>query len=149
MHLILPLGFKGYLSTQPGCLNDLFKAAGLWGLERREMVTGLQCLLGKPHSGQRGSRIVPYKMPTSNGRSSRCVFWALLCAKCLPHYFTVFTTGRDYIAFSCTTEKSEVCKKLNVFPQIAEQINWQIWDGWHSPSLFNNFVIVFEGKTKW
>lgn len=64
------------------------------------------------------------------------------------HYFTVFTTGRDYIAFSCTTEKSEVCKKLNVFPQIAEQINWQIWDGWHSPSLFNNFVIVFEGKTK-
>lgn len=148
MYLILWLVFKGYLSTQSGCMSDYLPAVRIQGLERRETDEVLVTFPRKPRIGQCGrDGIFFMNCSLVTAKTIVIVYWALLCAKYLhswSHYI-LNTVGEIALLLSFMIEKVRFTRVRWLSPNQRAK-KWQTGDSRHIPSPFNNTMNKTPGS---
>lgn len=140
MYLILWLGFKGYLSTQSGCMSDLLPAVWIQGLKRRVADEVLVTFTRKPHIGQCGrDGIFFMNCSLVTAKTIVTVYWALFYAKYLHSWShcILTTVRRDCITSQFTMERVRFTGVRWLFPN---QRTKKCQTSRHIPSPINNTI---------
>lgn len=143
MYLNLWLGFKGYLSTQSGCMSDLLPAVRIQGLERRVADEVPVTFTRKPHVGQCGRDSIFFmNCSLVTAKTIVTVYWALLGAKHLHSWSHCILTTVGEIALLLSfmiDREGEVHKSEMAFPK-SKAKKCQTGDSGHIPSPFSNTI---------